>query len=104
MPITPKAPSQRLSRTLTVCNPLGLHARPAAEWVRLARTFHSQFTISYKEQRYDGARLMDLLMANLDCGASFTLEAEGPDAEAALDRFEKLLLELRDAEARGDYA
>ena len=94
----------RCRRDFTVSNPLGLHARPAAEFVRTAQTIRSEVWIVHGHQRYNAGRLMDLLLANLDCGATFTLEAIGPDAEQALDRIETLLVEIREAEARGAYA
>jgi len=104
MAFTSRAPSKRVERTLTVCNPLGLHARPAAELVRNAQSFRSQLWIVAGGKRFNAARLMELLMANLDCGATFVLEADGPDAAEALDRIEKLLLEFREAEARGEMS
>jgi len=104
MPISSTTKVQRASREMTVQNQLGLHARPAAAFVRAVQTFRSEMAIIYHEKRYNAGRIMDLLMANLDCGATFTLEAEGVDAEAAVDRMEKLLVELRDAEARGEHS
>jgi len=79
-----------------VLNKIGLHARPATEWVHCAMAFRSALTIWVNDQRYDGQRIMDLLLAKLDEGATFTLEAVGPDAEAAVARLEKLLVDLRD--------
>ncbi len=104
MALTPRLSSKRVTKTLTVANKLGLHARPAAELVRVTRTFRSQFWIVVGKKRYDAGRLMDVLTANLDFGATFDLEADGPDADAAVDRIEKLLIELRDAEARGEHS
>lgn len=87
---------------MTVNNKLGLHARPAAELVRHAQTFRSQLWFVVDGRRFNAARLMEVLTANLEFGASFVLEAEGPDAEAAIERIEKLLLGFHDAEVRGD--
>jgi phosphotransferase system HPr-like phosphotransfer protein len=47
------------------------------------------------EQRFSAASLIDVLRANLDRGASAMLEARGADAEAAITRLEKLLVEFR---------
>ncbi len=44
--------------------------------------------------RYSASSLIDVLRANLDCGAAATLEAHGVDAEEALERLQKLLNEL----------
>jgi phosphocarrier protein len=82
------------SREVVVRNKLGLHARPAAEFVRHAKSFRSEVWLVKEGQRYSAESLIDVLRANLDCGASVTLEARGADAEAALMRLEKLLEEF----------
>ncbi len=79
---------------VTVLNKLGLHARPASEFVRCARAFKSTITIRKNEETYSAASILDVLSANLDCGSNFTLEAEGPDAESALKRLGELLVEF----------
>jgi phosphotransferase system HPr-like phosphotransfer protein len=45
--------------------------------------------------RYSAASLIDVLRANLDCGATATLEAHGVDAEEAVERLQKLFGELQ---------
>lgn len=93
------ASSTHIEKELVVQNKLGLHARPAAEFVRTVRTFRSSIWLQVESKRYDGGRLMELLMANLDEGTRFTLVVEGPDAAEAVARIEALLIEFRDAEA-----
>jgi phosphocarrier protein len=78
-----------------VQNELGLHARPAAEFVRVANSFRAEITLIKDEQRFSAASLIDVLRANLDYGSSAILEARGSDAEAAITRLEKLLVEFR---------
>lgn len=85
-------------------NQLGLHARPAAALVRTCQAFRSEIAIISGGKRYDAGRLMEVLMANLDFGTTFTVEATGTDAPAAVERLEKLMAELRDAEARGEHS
>ena len=85
-----------VARMITVRNELGLHGRPAAEFVRVANRFRSEITLIRDEQRFSASSLIDVLRANLDKGASAMLEARGHDAEAAVTRLEKLLLDLRD--------
>jgi phosphocarrier protein HPr len=82
-------------REVRITNELGLHARPAAEFVKKAKAFRSEIWILKDGQRYSVASLIDVLRANLDCGATATLEAHGVDAEQALDRLEALLAEFR---------
>lgn len=79
-------------------NKLGLHARPAVVFVRCVMTFGSEVYIMANNKRYHAGRIMDLLLANLNCGKTFTLVASGPDAAEAVERLERLLGELRDAE------
>ncbi len=91
-----------LERKVTVLNKLGLHARPAAEFVRATRAFKSTIHFEKDGECYSGASILDVLSANLDHGANFLLRAEGPDAEEALDRLCFLLEEfLRQEEREG---
>ena len=77
-----------------VVNEQGLHARPAAHFVKHVRTFRSEIWLVTADDRYSASSLIEVLRANLDCGASATLEAHGVDAEEAVERLEKLLGEL----------
>src|SRR5213596_3887250 len=77
-----------------ITNKLGLHARPAAQFVKHVRSFRSEIWLVTAAGRYSGSSLIDVLRANLDCGATATLEAHGVDAEEAIERLEKLLGEL----------
>jgi phosphocarrier protein HPr len=82
-------------RDVRISNELGLHARPAAEFVKKAKAFRSEIWIIKENARYSATSLIDVLRANLDCGAAATLEAHGVDAEQALDRLEALLIEFQ---------
>jgi phosphotransferase system HPr (HPr) family protein len=91
-----------MQRECIVLNPLGLHARPAAEFVRKVLSFSSTITIQKGTQSYSAASILEVLSANLDCGAAFTLHAEGPDAEEALELLAALLPKFKaDEEAEG---
>ena len=87
-----------MERELTVLNKLGLHARPAAEFVRCARKFKATIDIRKDGERFSAASILDLLSANLDCGSMMILEAEGPDAEAALNELAALIEQFRTQE------
>ena len=80
---------------VTVVNKLGLHARPASEFVRCARTFKSSVMIKKNDETFSATSILDVLSANLDCGSAFVIEANGPDAEAALERLGQLLHEFK---------
>jgi len=82
------------SREVRVINKLGLHARPAAHFVKHVRTFRSEIWLVTADGRYSASSLIEVLRANLDCGANATLEAHGIDAQEAVERLEKLLGEL----------
>jgi phosphocarrier protein len=81
-------------REVSVINKLGLHARPAAHFVKHVRIFRSEIWLVTADGRYSASSLIEVLRANLDCGATATLEAHGVDAEEAVERLEKLLSEL----------
>jgi phosphotransferase system HPr (HPr) family protein len=81
-------------REVRIINKLGLHARPAAHFVKHVRTFRSEIWLVTGGGRYSASSLIEVLRANLDCGATATLEAHGVDAEEAVERLQKLLGEL----------
>ncbi len=87
-----------MRRELQILNELGLHARPASEFVRAVRQFKSEVRICKDEGFFSAASILEVLSANLDCGAQIVIEAEGPDACEALDRLEQLLRDFRTQE------
>ena len=85
-----------VTREITISNPLGLHARPAAEFAKRANAFRAEIWIVKDGNRFSAASLIDILRANLDQGSTAILEAKGRDAEAALERLTQLLKEFKD--------
>ena len=84
-------------REVTIMNELGLHARPAAEFVRRASGFRSEIRLVRQDgQSFSAASLIDVMRANLDQGATATLEAEGTDAETAVEQLARLLNGFKD--------
>jgi phosphocarrier protein len=69
---------------VTVVNPLGLHARAAARFVRLAGQFRSQIQVGRGERRVDGKSILGLLLLAAACGTVIEISASGVDADAAL--------------------
>jgi len=96
MTLRGKRESISVRREVRISNELGLHARPAAQFVKHANKFRSEIWVVREGKRYSAASLIDILRANLDCGATVTLEALGVDANEAIDELEKLLAEFRD--------
>jgi phosphocarrier protein HPr len=93
-----KRVSVSAQRNMRITNELGLHARPAAEFVKCANSFRSEIWVVKGGKRYSAASLIDILRANLDCGAAATLEAHGVDAEEAVERLERLVAEFHERE------
>jgi phosphocarrier protein HPr len=88
-----------MQREVEIVNKLGLHARPAAEFVKCVMKFKSKITVCKGEERFSAASILEVLSADLDCGARIVLEAVGPDEQEALSELEALLKRFRDEEA-----
>ena len=69
---------------LTVIDPAGLHARPAAKLVRVASRFQSRIVLRSGERTVDVKSLIALLGLTVRPLAEITLTADGPDADDAL--------------------
>ena len=93
---TTRSVNERATGEITIVNQLGLHARPAAEFVRQANVFRSDIWLVTSSGRFSALSLLEVMRANLDCGAVATLEAIGPDAEEAVARLEKVVAEMKD--------
>lgn len=78
-------------RAATIVNPLGLHARPAALFVRLASTFQSHIEVEKDGFSVNGKSIMGVMMLAAECGATLRLTAEGPDADAAVEALAALV-------------
>jgi phosphocarrier protein HPr len=88
-----KAESVLVKRRVKITNRLGLHARPAAEFVRAAKAFRAQIWLVKGEERFSAASILDVLTANLNRGETAIIEAEGSDAEKAVKRLVELTIE-----------
>ncbi len=73
-----------IERTVTITNELGLHARPAAQFVRLAATFSAEIELVRDGVAINGKSIMGVMMLAAECGAEVRIRAEGSDAEAAV--------------------
>ncbi len=78
-------------RRVTVINELGLHARPAAEFVKLASRFESEIRLAKDGEAVNGQSIMGVMTLAAECGAELTLRADGSDAEAAVAALEELV-------------
>jgi phosphotransferase system HPr (HPr) family protein len=96
MSLREKRESISVRREVRITNELGLHARPAAQFVKRANKFRSEIWVVREGRRYSATSLIEILRANLDCGTTATLEAHGVDANEAIDELEKLLAEFHE--------
>ena len=69
---------------LTVIDPSGLHARPAARFVQAASRFASRIAIRHDGREADAKSLIALLGLTIRPSSEITLTADGPDADEAL--------------------
>jgi len=78
-------------RSVQILNKNGLHARPAAEIVKISAKFQSEITLIRDGTEVNGKSIMGVMMLAAECGATLLLRAEGADAEAALDALDTLI-------------
>ena len=76
---------------MAVTNQQGIHARPAAMFVRCAREFDGEIDIVRDGESFSAKSIMAILTANLNCGTKFILRASGPGAERMVQQLRELL-------------
>ena len=81
-----------IERTVQIVNKNGLHARPAAEIVKISARFHSEITLVKDGMEVNGKSIMGVMMLAAECGSSLLMRAEGDDADAALDALSTLIV------------
>jgi phosphotransferase system HPr (HPr) family protein len=93
LPISRSVPTlvELVELELHVRNSEGIHARPAAAFVRCASEFESEIEIVRESGRFSAKSILEVLTANLACGTVFLLHATGPDARAATERLRALV-------------
>jgi trehalose 6-phosphate synthase len=87
-----KLPPRKAEIELRVPNPEGIHARPAAAFVRKAREFESRIDVVKDGERFSARSILEVLSANLPQGAVFRIEATGPDADVAIEALHSLVV------------
>ncbi len=80
-----------MRRTVEICNERGLHARASAKFVKAASAFDSRIKVTKDGTTVDARSIMGLLMLGAGPGAAIEIEAEGADAEAALETLAALV-------------
>lgn len=79
------------TKELTVSNKLGIHARPAAMFVKTANRFSCDIFVEKDGEKVNGKSIMGLMMLAAGPGSKLTVHAEGPDASQAISELESLL-------------
>jgi len=80
-----------LSREIEILNELGLHARPAAMFVKLANEFNCDIMVEKGSEQVNGKSIMGIMMLAAGKGSVIKVVARGEDAQEALDDIEKLI-------------
>lgn len=85
-----------VKKKLVVKNMQGLHARPAALFVQIANKFDSRITVSRGEEEVNGKSIMGILMLGAEKGSAIIIEADGADAQVAIDELAKIITSEED--------
>jgi phosphocarrier protein len=78
-------------RDVEIVNRLGMHARAAAAFVKLASRFAADVEVEKDGERVNGKSIMGLMMLAAARGTTVTLHCDGSDAEAACDALEAVI-------------
>jgi phosphocarrier protein HPr len=83
---------QKLEKEITIINRLGLHARPAAMFVRIASRYRSEVWVEKEGEQINGKSIMGLMMLAAGQGSKLLIRCEGADADKVLEELEELIL------------
>jgi phosphocarrier protein HPr len=85
------APAQKIEKELTIVNRLGLHARPAAMFVRIASRHRAEIWVAKEGEEVNGKSIMGLMMLAAGQGSKLRIRCDGPDADKAMEELEELI-------------
>ncbi len=85
------AASAKIVREIPIVNRLGLHARPAAIFVRVASKFRCEIWVAKEGEEVNGKSIMGLMMLAAGQGSKLMIRCEGPDADQAMSEIEELI-------------
>lgn len=78
-------------KEFTILNKLGIHARPAAQFVKTANRFQADVFVEKDGEEVDGKSIMGLMMLAAGNGSVISVSADGPDADEALAALGELI-------------
>ena len=93
-----KADDLRITKELIVINKLGIHARPAALFVKTANRFECEIFVEKDGEKVNGKSIMGLMMLAAGPGSRLIVEADGHDAAKAVVEIELLIKRKFDEE------
>ena len=94
-----KLPDKKfLTKELTIANKLGIHARPAAVFVKTANRFAAEIFVEKDGEKVNGKSIMGLMMLAAGPGSKLVLYVQGADAQAAITELEALVQRKFDEE------
>ena len=79
------------SRSVTVVNQLGMHARAAARFVHLAARFEARIRVARQGREMDGESILGLLLLAAARGSTITITADGADEQGAVAALAQLV-------------
>ena len=82
---------EKIEKEIPIVNRLGLHARPAAMFVRIASRYRSEIWVSKEGEEVNGKSIMGLMMLAAGQGSKLRVRCEGPDADKAMEEIEALI-------------
>ena len=85
------ATTQKVEKEVAIANRLGLHARPAAMFVRIATRYRSEIWVAKEGEEINGKSIMGLMMLAAGQGSKLRIRCEGLDAEKAMEELEALI-------------
>jgi phosphocarrier protein len=90
--------SGKIKKEVLIQNKLGLHARPAAMFVRVANKHKADIWVEKEGEQVNGKSIMGLMMLAAGQGTKLFISAEGADAEGAIQELEQLIEKRFDEE------
>ena len=81
-----------VSQAVRITNAYGLHARPAAQFVKLANRFQSEIWVRKQDLEVNGKSIMGMMMLAAECGAEITIRAQGIDAGETVRELVELVI------------
>src|SRR3954451_4710419 len=91
-------PGQKVEKEITIINRLGLHARPAAMFVRIASRYRSDVWVEKEGEKINGKSIMGLMMLAAGQGSKLMISCEGPDSDKAMKELKELIQKNFDKE------